>query len=203
MVSSNGVDAWIVRLDLGHQLWIPALGVDSRWVSFFRIISSPSTLELYEWYQAVQWVLYYHIMTFNACMSFPNLPPPIPESVCNSSKQRSIMPSRSSSFWWRSSNIWVWAKRTLMRCYRWTARLVPLPHRWAARSERKKILVHQSLFLYVISHNKQKLLSQWLSSPPIIYMFTLIATMIRFRFLSIVFRLMTLTPYPLSRSPLG
>jgi len=30
MVSSNGVDAWIVRLDLGQQLWIPALGVDSR-----------------------------------------------------------------------------------------------------------------------------------------------------------------------------
>jgi hypothetical protein len=27
-VSSNGVDAWIGRLDLGHQLLIPALGVD-------------------------------------------------------------------------------------------------------------------------------------------------------------------------------
>jgi len=30
MVSSHGVDAWIGRLDLGDQLLIPALGVDSQ-----------------------------------------------------------------------------------------------------------------------------------------------------------------------------
>jgi hypothetical protein len=30
MSASNGVDAWIGRPDLGHQLLIPALGVDYR-----------------------------------------------------------------------------------------------------------------------------------------------------------------------------
>jgi hypothetical protein len=30
MSASNAVDAWIGRLDLGHQLLIPALGVDYR-----------------------------------------------------------------------------------------------------------------------------------------------------------------------------
>jgi hypothetical protein len=30
MISSSGDDAWIARLDLGHHLLIPALGVDYR-----------------------------------------------------------------------------------------------------------------------------------------------------------------------------
>jgi len=30
MLASDGVDAWTGRLDLGHQLLIPALGVDYR-----------------------------------------------------------------------------------------------------------------------------------------------------------------------------
>jgi len=54
MVSSSGVDAWIGRSDHGHQLLVPALGVDYRWVSFFHITPSTLTLELYERYRAAQ-----------------------------------------------------------------------------------------------------------------------------------------------------
>jgi hypothetical protein len=30
MISSSGDDAWVRGLDLGHQLLVPALGVDYR-----------------------------------------------------------------------------------------------------------------------------------------------------------------------------